>query len=97
MYGGRVAEEADAARLFADPQHPYTQRLRASFPDIAHPERRLQGIAGSPPRLDDMPTGCAFHPRCPFAFERCPTEVPPPFDLGDGRRAACFLVEPDRG
>ncbi|HEY7332499.1 MAG TPA: dipeptide/oligopeptide/nickel ABC transporter permease/ATP-binding protein [Candidatus Limnocylindria bacterium] len=97
MYGGRVAEEADAARLFADPQHPYTQRLLASFPDIAHPERRLQGIPGSPPRLDDMPTGCPFHPRCPLAFERCPTEVPPPFDLGDGRRAACFLVEPDRG
>jgi len=93
MYGGRVAEEADTARLFADPQHPYTQRLLASFPDLAHPGRRLQGIPGSPPRLDAMPSGCAFHPRCPFAFERCPAEVPPPFDLGDGRRASCFLVE----
>jgi ABC-type dipeptide/oligopeptide/nickel transport system ATPase component len=43
-----------------------------------------------------MPSGCPFHPRCPLAFERCPTEVPPPFDLGDGRRASCFLVEPGR-
>jgi peptide/nickel transport system ATP-binding protein len=94
MYGGRVAEEADTARLFADPQHPYTQRLLASFPDIAHPDRRLQGIPGSPPRLDAMPSGCPFHPRCPLAFDRCPREVPAAFDLGDGRRAACFLVEP---
>jgi oligopeptide/dipeptide ABC transporter ATP-binding protein len=96
MYGGRVAEEADTVRLFDDPQHPYTQRLLASFPDLGHPERKLTGIPGSPPRLDAMPSGCPFHPRCPLAFERCPQEVPPPYDLGDGRRAACFLVEPGR-
>jgi oligopeptide/dipeptide ABC transporter ATP-binding protein len=94
MYGGRVAEEADTRRLFADPRHPYTQRLLASFPDLGHPDRRLSGIAGSPPRLDAMPGGCPFHPRCPLAFDRCRREVPPPYDLGDGHRAACFLAEP---
>ena len=94
MYGGRVAEEADTARLFADPKHPYTERLLASFPDLSHPDRRLRGIPGTPPRLDAMPPGCPFEPRCPYAFDRCPTEVPPPYDLGDGRRASCFLRDP---
>ena len=97
MYGGRVAEEADTARLFADPQHPYTQRLLASFPDVSNPDRRLRGIPGSPPHLDAMPPGCPFAPRCPYVFDRCNAEVPPPFDLGDGRRASCFLVEPGAG
>jgi oligopeptide/dipeptide ABC transporter ATP-binding protein len=94
MYGGRVAEEAKTDRLFADPQHPYTQALLASFPDVQHPDRRLQGIPGAPPRLDAMPPGCPFAPRCPHVFDRCNAEVPPPYDLGDGRRASCFLVEP---
>jgi peptide/nickel transport system permease protein len=94
MYGGRVAEDADTPRLFADPRHPYTQRLLGSFPDLLHPDRRLHGIPGTPPRLDAMPPGCPFEPRCPLAFDRCRAEVPPPFDLGDGRRASCFLVEP---
>jgi peptide/nickel transport system permease protein len=94
MYGGRVAEEADTKTLFADPQHPYTQALLASFPDLEHPERRLRGIPGAPPRLDAMPPGCPFAPRCEHAFDRCNAEVPPPYDLGEGRRASCFLVEP---
>ena len=94
MYGGRVAEEGDTERLFADPQHPYTRLLLASFPDLAHPDRRLRGIPGAPPRLDAMPPGCPFAPRCPHVFDRCRTEVPPPFALGDDRRASCFLVEP---
>ncbi len=94
MYGGRVAEEAATRRLFADPQHPYTQALLASFPDVENPDRRLHGIPGAPPRLDAMPPGCPFAPRCPHVFERCNAEVPPPYDLGDGRRASCFLVEP---
>jgi oligopeptide/dipeptide ABC transporter ATP-binding protein len=94
MYGGRVAEEAETTRLFAEPQHPYTQLLLASFPDLAHPDHRLRGIPGAPPRLDAMPAGCPFAPRCPSAYDRCSSEVPPPYDLGEGRRASCFLVEP---
>lgn len=94
MYGGRVVEDAPTPRLFADPQHPYTKLLLASFPDVAHPERPLQSIPGSPPRLDAMPVGCPFAPRCPAVFDPCLTIKPPAYDLGDGRRAACLLVEP---
>ena len=72
MYGGLIAEEAEAARLYAQPRHPYTQRLLASFPDLAHPERELVGIAGTPPRLDAMPPGCPFAPRCPHGLRPLP-------------------------
>jgi peptide/nickel transport system permease protein len=93
MYGGIIAEEAEAFRLYAHPQHPYTQQLLASFPDVAHADRRLVGIPGSPPRLDSMPAGCPFAPRCPHVFDRCRVEMPPAYKLSHGRRAACFLVE----
>ncbi|MDQ2688846.1 MAG: dipeptide/oligopeptide/nickel ABC transporter permease/ATP-binding protein [Chloroflexota bacterium] len=92
MYGGVVAEENDAATLFSAPQHPYTQQLLGSFPDLAHPDRPLRGIPGSPPRLDAMPTGCRFAPRCPYVFERCADE--PPLYPAAGGRASCFLLDP---
>jgi oligopeptide/dipeptide ABC transporter ATP-binding protein len=94
MYGGIIAEEAEAFRLYAHPQHPYTQQLLASFPDLTRPEKRLVGIAGTPPRLDSMPPGCPFAPRCPHVFDRCLVERPPAYPLSHGRRASCFLVEP---
>jgi len=93
MYGGGVAEENDAAALFRAPRHPYTQQLLQSFPDLAHPDRALRGIPGSPPRLDAMPAGCRFAPRCPHAFDRCVLERPPDYET-DGGRAACFLLDP---
>jgi len=93
MYGGGVAEENDATRLFRAPQHPYTQQLLQSFPDVAHPDRPLRGIPGAPPRLDAMPHGCRFAPRCPHAFDRCPLGRPPDYAT-DGGRAACFLLDP---
>jgi len=94
MYGGTIAEEAEAWRLYAKPQHPYTQALLASFPDLAHPDRALTSIAGTPPRLDAMPAGCPFAPRCPMVFDRCWAERPPAYEMIHGRRVACFLVEP---
>jgi oligopeptide/dipeptide ABC transporter ATP-binding protein len=94
MYGGEVAEENDAASIFAAPQHPYTQQLLRSFPDVAHPDRALRGIPGSPPRLDAMPPGCRFEPRCPHAFDRCAVERPPGYPTPAGGRAACFLLDP---
>jgi peptide/nickel transport system permease protein len=93
MYGGVVAEENDAATLFRAPQHPYTQQLLRSFPDVAHPDRPLRGIPGTPPRLDDMPRGCRFEPRCPHAFDRCRLERPAEYGAAGGR-AACFLLDP---
>jgi oligopeptide/dipeptide ABC transporter ATP-binding protein len=94
MYGGGVAEEAEAAALFRSPQHPYTQLLLSSFPDVTHPDRALRGIRGAPPRLDAMPPGCRFAPRCPYAFERCRVERVPAYAAGPGHRAACFLLDP---
>jgi len=93
MYGGVVAEENDAATLFRDPQHPYTQQLLLSFPDLANPDRALRGIPGTPPRLDAMPAGCRFAPRCPHAFGRCQVERPPEYPAAGGR-ASCFLLDP---
>ena len=93
MYGGGIAEENQAATLFREPQHPYTQELLQSFPDLAHPDRPLRGIPGSPPRIDDMPAGCRFAPRCPHAFDRCRGERPADYPAAGGR-AACFLLDP---
>ncbi|HET9416851.1 MAG TPA: dipeptide/oligopeptide/nickel ABC transporter permease/ATP-binding protein [Candidatus Limnocylindria bacterium] len=94
MYGGGLAEENEAAPLFATPQHPYTQQLLQSFPDVAHPDRPLRGIPGSPPRLDAMPPGCRFAPRCPYVFDRCREERPPEYPTPVGGRATCFLLDP---
>ena len=91
MYGGIIAEEAEAGRLYAKPRHPYTQALLGSFPDLAHPERKLVAIAGTPPRLDAMPPGSPpFAPRCPMVFDRCLVERPPAYELIHGRKVACF-------
>jgi oligopeptide/dipeptide ABC transporter ATP-binding protein len=94
MYGGVVAEQNDVGPLFATPQHPYTQLLLGSFPDVAHPDRPLRGIPGAPPRLDVMPSGCRFNPRCPHAFDRCPTERPALYPAAGGH-ASCFLLDPE--
>ena len=72
MYGGGVAEENEAARLFRSPQHPYTQQLLQSFPDLAHPDRPLRGIPGAPPRLDAMPPGCRFAAALPARVRAMP-------------------------
>ena len=95
MYGGRIVEEAPAAALYRDSLHPYSAGLLGSFPALRGPRRDLTGIPGSPPDLKGMPTGCSFHPRCPKAFEPCPTSLPvlgPP-DTPDGytRSVACWL------
>jgi peptide/nickel transport system ATP-binding protein len=92
MYGGRIVEEAPAAQLYRDALHPYSDGLLHSFPALRGPRRDLTGIPGSPPDLRAMPTGCAFHPRCPHAFEPCDRSTPP---LGQpaesGRTVACWL------
>jgi peptide/nickel transport system ATP-binding protein len=93
MYLGKIVEVAAAADLYRDPKHPYTQALLSAVP-IPDPRRKAQRtlLKGEFPSPIDPPTGCAFHPRCPYAFERCQKETPPLFDVG-GRQSACFLVE----
>jgi peptide/nickel transport system ATP-binding protein len=82
--------------VFRDPRHPYTTALAGAFPQIGD-ERYIQaptGLDGDPPDPRDVPSGCSFHPRCALAFDRCPNEDPPLLPAGEGRRAACLLVEP---
>ena len=93
MYGGRVAEQGSVAEVYTSPKHPYTKLLLDAFPDLAHPERPLVSIPGSPPRLDQLPPGCRFAPRCPYAFDRCHEESPPSYEISHGWEAACFLLE----
>jgi peptide/nickel transport system ATP-binding protein len=95
MYAGKIMEEGPTQRVFYEPQHPYTRALSSAFPRIG--DRRFRrspsGLGGDPPDPQRVPTGCPFHPRCPVAFDPCPEVEPPLFPAGDGRRAACLLVE----
>lgn len=89
MYAGRVAESGDINDIFSHPAHPYTRGLLGSIPGAAHRGQDLPTIAGLPPDLADRPTGCSFHPRCPFATEVC-TAVNPVLETFDGNRVvAC--------
>ncbi len=92
MYAGRLMERAGANSLFRAPRLPYTYGLLHCFPPM-HGERvTMEGIPGSPPDLRALPSGCAFHPRCPWAMDRCRRETPrlTPLD-GWGREVACWL------
>ncbi|HBX69403.1 MAG TPA: peptide ABC transporter ATP-binding protein [Chloroflexi bacterium] len=93
MYGGVTAEYADVDTIYNAPRHPYTQELLKAFPDLSKPDKRLASIPGYPPRLDDLPAGCRFAPRCPLAMERCHTEQPALHILGENHVASCHLVE----
>src|SRR5437763_1021999 len=92
MYAGRVMERAPAASLFHAPRLPYTHGLLHCFPPLHGRRAPMEGIPGSPPDLRDLPTGCAFHPRCRWALEQCRTQVPQ-LSLVDGsrREVACWL------
>jgi len=90
MYAGRVAEIGPVASVIRRPAHPYTEGLMASIPSLEHRVERLRQIDGAMPRLDAMPSGCRFHPRCPMAFGRCSAEQPELLPAG-ATRAACWL------
>ncbi len=92
MYGGIVAEYASSDAIFNQPQHPYTQRLLQAFPDIERPDAPLVSIPGSPPRLDDLPPGCRFAPRCDCGTEICGRDVPPLVEWAPGHRVACHRL-----
>ena len=93
MYGGRIVEQAPASQLYRAAMHPYSLGLLNSFPALRGPRRELTGIPGSPPDTRAMPSGCAFHPRCPQAFEPCDERDPVlGAPAGDpGRAVACWL------
>jgi peptide/nickel transport system ATP-binding protein len=91
MYLGRVVEEAAVADLFARPAHPYTRALLQEIPRLDTTRRRYSAISGEIPSPLAPPTGCHFHPRCPFALPRCALERPKLREIGSGHRAACHL------
>ena len=93
MYAGNIVEEAAASALFARPAHPYTTGLMGSFPPLSGDRVVMTGIPGNPPDLSRPPTGCRFHPRCPYAEDVCAAEVPTLRVFGPpDRRAACHFA-----
>ncbi|WP_348753254.1 ABC transporter ATP-binding protein [uncultured Aquincola sp.] len=92
MYAGRVAEIGPVHEVIHRPAHPYTYGLMGSIPAMDEERERLLQIDGSMPRLNAIPTGCAFNPRCPRVFDRCRQERPGLMDAG-ATRAACWLVQ----
>jgi len=90
MYAGRIAEIGPVRDVIHAPRHPYTVGLMGSIPRIAFEQHRLVQIDGAMPRLNAIPPGCAFNPRCPRRFERCVVERPALLDAGTSR-AACWL------
>ncbi|MCY3915664.1 MAG: ABC transporter ATP-binding protein, partial [Chloroflexi bacterium] len=92
MYAGKMVEVSPIGSFFSDPQHPYSQLLISSLPSPEE-KRELTAIPGSQPSLLELPPGCAFHPRCPLAIDRCRQEIPLLRIVGGERRAACHLVE----
>jgi len=91
MYAGRIVEIGPVHEVINHPAHPYTAGLMASIPDITQDREYLNQIDGAMPRLNAIPTGCAFNPRCPKVFDRCKVERPELVDAG-ATRAACWLA-----
>ena len=92
MYAGRLVEVGEVRDVVKNPKHPYSQGLMGSIPSLHHKSEQLTQIEGTMPRLTEIPTGCAFHPRCPHAFDRCRRERPDLLDT-DPTKAACWLYD----
>ena len=90
MYAGRIAEIGSAAHVIQHPEHPYSRGLMDSIPSVRQRVERLRQIDGAMPRLDAIPPGCAFNPRCPDVMARCRAERPTPMPTVNGL-AACWL------
>ncbi|MFB7496839.1 ABC transporter ATP-binding protein [Streptomyces sp. NPDC056161] len=91
MYAGRIVESAPVHDLYKAPAHPYTRGLLDSVPRLGQKGRELYAIKGQPPNLLHVPSGCAFHPRCPMARDVCRTDEPPPYTAGEDRTSACHF------
>jgi oligopeptide/dipeptide ABC transporter ATP-binding protein len=92
MYAGRVVETGPVRAIFNQPSHPYTQALLNSVPNMDEDVERLYSITGQPPALWDLPPGCRFAARCPYADDRCRNEYPPSFTIAEGHTADCWRL-----
>ena len=90
MYAGRIVEWGETVDIYRSPMHPYTQTLMSAFPSVTGPKHELAMLAGEPPNLLNPPSGCRFHPRCPYATDICRTEEPPKVEGSDTHWAACW-------
>jgi peptide/nickel transport system ATP-binding protein len=90
MYAGRMAEIGPVREVIHAPRHPYTSGLMHSIPKLGEGRETLAQIDGAMPRLNAIPPGCAFNPRCPKRFDRCLRERPSPLPAG-ATQAACWL------
>jgi peptide/nickel transport system ATP-binding protein len=91
MYAGQVVESAPSVQLTENPAHPYTQLLLSAAPDPDRVEPPQLAGRGAPPSLITPPSGCRFHPRCPYAMDICKQQVPPSFAVSPDHIAACWL------
>jgi oligopeptide transport system ATP-binding protein len=92
MYAGRIVEKGTANDIYDDPKHPYTIGLMESVPQLDQDiKKKLVPIQGQPPDLSDLPEGCAFSPRCTYAFERCSEETPELVPVGEKHEKACWV------
>ena len=97
MYGGEIVEEAPVRELFAAAHHPYTEGLLGAMPQVGQERERLATIPGTVPPPTAWPSGCRFHDRCPYAWDRCAAEHPPLYQIGNGHVSRCHLAdEPQR-
>jgi len=96
MYLGRIVEMSTVDELFRRPNHPYTQALISEVPRLEPAKKRFAAVKGEIPSPLKPPTGCHFHPRCPFAFARCKVERPRLRDISAGRLSACHLNDASR-
>lgn len=94
MYLGRIVEIADKRTLFENPSHPYTRALLSAVP-VAKPRQKRERIllTGDLPSPANPPSGCTFHPRCPYATDLCKSKVPTLSTIGDGQLVSCHLVQ----
>lgn len=90
MYAGRVVELGNVKDIFYRPRHPYTMGLIRAVPTVTGGFEELASIPGSPPDLINLPSGCPFHPRCPFATSKCKTEEPPLLQVSPSQASACW-------
>lgn len=94
MYGGRIVEQGNVIDIFESPQHPYTLGLLNSMPRIDEiGSDQLNSIPGQPPDLQDLPSGCAFTPRCSYSMDICSQELPLLKPIREGRKKACHLSQ----
>ena len=90
MYAGKLVEYGSTQEVFHLPRHPYSYLLLSSIPSVTGPRRRPVSLKGTPPNLLAPPSGCRFHPRCPWATEQCVQEEPPMMPIGPSQWAACW-------